>query len=109
MSQFENYKKRVEEGAKKLANTPAEPDQNVLWLKAYILEKLNSEKPLGSSLFVGEDETFGFKESTVNAIIWHAFQAGVQSKVDAHTKDTKDLNDTINKMVDLLEDYIYRD
>lgn len=105
---WDSYRKRVESEALKLPNTPSEIDQNIMWLKAFIIEKLVTEDLPGTNLFVGksEDGTFGFKETTVNAMLWHAFEAGKRCDAEKHTRDTKHMRETIDKMITVLDNYL---
>ena len=45
MSTFwEEYRKRVTEGALKLSTPPKDIPQNILWLKAYVTERIENDK-----------------------------------------------------------------
>jgi hypothetical protein len=107
MSEFWNaYRTRVEEGANRLPAPPKEVDQSVLWMKAYITEKLGETKYKNAknSMYVGTGETFGFKEELVNYIIHYAFEAGVKSREDVHKRSTEDMRNALDKIKDALDD-----
>lgn len=102
MSEFwEMYKKRVAEGADKLSKPPKDVDQNILWLKAYVNERMQKE---GMSLFVGKDDTFGFKEPLVNYLMYYAFEAGLKSREHSFNRTTEDMKKALDKVKDALDD-----
>ena len=102
MSEFwEMYKKRVAEGAERLSKPPKEVDQHILWLKAYVNERMQKE---GMPMFVGKDDTFGFKESLVNYLMHYAFEAGLKSREHSFNKATEDMKNALDKVKDALDD-----
>lgn len=104
MSTFwEEYKKRVAEGADRLSAPPKEVEQNILWLKAYVTERMDKE---GLVKFVGTSgtDTFGFKEETVNLLMHYAYEAGKNERVDSYKRDTADMRAALDKVKDALED-----
>ena len=101
MSEFwETYKKRVSEGAGKLSSPPKEVDQHILWLKAYVSERM--EKDLVR--YVGKDDTFGFKENFVNYLMHYAFEAGQKQREDQFNRATADMRKTLDNIKDALDD-----
>jgi hypothetical protein len=111
MSEFwDMYKKKVAEGADKLSNPPKDVSQNILWLKAYVTEKLGETlyKNRGTSMYVGKsganDGSFGFKEEFVNYLMHYAFEAGLKSREMDYKKATKDMAAALDKIKDTLDD-----
>lgn len=101
MSEFwDMYKKRVAEGAGKLSAPPKEISQNILWLKAYVGERLEKDM----NRFVGKDETFGFKEEYVNYLMHYAFEAGMKANEYSFNNQTKSMKDALDKIKDALDD-----
>jgi hypothetical protein len=104
MSEFwENYKKRVAEGADKLSKPPKDVDQHILWLKAYVSERMEKEglaKYVGNSSIEG---TFGFAESYVNYLMHYAFEAGEKAREDSFNRSTKDMREALDKIKDTLD------
>ena len=104
MSTFwDDYKKRVAEGANRLSTPPKEVGQNILWLKAYVSERMETE---GLARYVGktDDGTFGFKEETVNLLMHYAYEAGKMERADNYKRDTADMRAALDKVKDALED-----
>ena len=104
MSTFwEEYKKRVAEGASKLSPLPKDVPQNILWLKAYVSERMETE---GKAKYVGksEDGTFGFTEELVNYLMYYAFEAGERSREHQYTRATSDMKAALDKVKDALDD-----
>jgi hypothetical protein len=105
MSEFwENYKKRVAEGADKLSKPPKDVDQHILWLKAYVSERMEKE---GLAKYVGDSSiegTFGFAESYVNYLMHYAFEAGEKAREDSFNRSTKDMREALDKVKDALDD-----
>jgi hypothetical protein len=100
MSEFwDMYKKRVAEGAGKLSTPPKEVDQNILWLKAYVSERMQD-----TDRYVGKGETFGFKETFVNYLMHYAFEAGMKSREHSFNNATDDMKKTLDKIKDALDD-----
>ena len=104
MSEFwDIYKKRVAEGADRLSKPPKEVGQNILWLKAYVSERMEKE---GLAKYVGktEDGTFGFAESYVNYLMYYAFEAGEKNREYSFNNATKSMKDALDKVKDALDD-----
>jgi hypothetical protein len=105
MSEFwEMYKKRVAEGANKLSKPPKDVSQNILWLKAYVNERMETE---GLARYVGDSSkegTFGFAESYVNYLMHYAYEAGKMEREDSFNHATKDMRETLDKIKDALDD-----
>jgi len=100
MSEFwDMYTKRVAEGADKLSTPPKEVDQNILWLKAYVSERMQD-----TVRYVGKDETFGFKETFVNYLMHYAFEAGMKSREHSFNNATDDMKKALDKIKDALDD-----
>jgi hypothetical protein len=110
MSEFwEMYKKRVAEGADKLSNPPKEVGQNILWLKAYVNERMETE---GFARYVGDlskEGTFGFAESYVNYLMHYAYEAGKMEREDSFNRATKEMKETLDKIKDTLDDAAWID
>ena len=110
MSEFwENYKKNVAEGANKLSKPPKDVSQNILWLKAYVGERMESE---GLTRYVGDSSkegTFGFAESYVNYLMHYAFEAGEKAREDSFNRSTKEMDAGLTKIKDILDDLGYID
>ena len=111
MSEFwDMYKKKVVEGADKLSKPPKEVGQNILWLKAYVTEKLGETlyKNRGTSMYVGKsganDGSFGFKEEFVNYLMHYAYEAGKMEREDSFNRSTKEMRETLDKIKDTLDD-----
>jgi hypothetical protein len=104
MSEFwEMYKKRVKEGADKLSKPPKNVEQNIIWLKAYVSERMEKE---GLAKYVGktDDGTFGFVESYVNYLMHYAFEAGEKSREHSFNSATEDMRKALDKVKDALDD-----
>jgi DNA-directed RNA polymerase subunit N (RpoN/RPB10) len=104
MSDFwETYKKRVAEGADRLSAPPKEAPQNILWLKAYVSERMDKE---GLKRYVGksEDGTFGFKEEFVNYLMHYAYEAGKSSNEYSFNQATEGMRKSLDKIKDALDD-----
>jgi hypothetical protein len=106
MSEFwEMYKKRVAEGAERLPKPPKEVGQNILWLKAYVGERMETE---GLARYVGNsganDGSFGFAESYVNYLMHYAYEAGKMEREDSFNRSTKEMRETLDKIKDTLDD-----
>ena len=106
MSTFwDDYKKRVAEGANRLSTPPKEVGQNILWLKAYVSERMEIE---GLARYVGNsganDGSFGFEESFVNYLMHYAYEAGKMERADSYKRDTADMRAALDKVKDALED-----
>ena len=102
MSEFwDFYKKRVADGATKLSAPPKEVSQNILWLKAYVSERMDTE---GKARYVGKDETFGFKEEFVNLLMHYAYEAGLAAREDSFNRATADMRKTLDTIKDALDD-----
>ena len=104
MSEFwENYKKNVAEGASKLSKPPKDVSQQILWLKAYVGERMEKE---GFAKHVGktEDGTFGFAESYVNYLMHYAFEAGEKSREHSFNNATADMKKALDKVKDALDE-----
>jgi hypothetical protein len=106
MSEFwDIYKKRVAEGADKLPAPPKEVEQNILWLKAYVTEKMEKE---GLAKYVGksgaDDGSFGFKEEFVNYLMHYAFEAGMKHREHNFKSETKSMKESLYKITQVLID-----
>jgi hypothetical protein len=104
MSEFwEKYKKNVAEGANKLSKPPKDVPQNILWLKAYVCDRMETE---GMAKYVGKtgDGSFGFTESYVNYLMHYAFEAGEKSREHSFNHATEDMRKALDKVKDALED-----
>ena len=104
MSEFwEMYKKKVADGADKLSKPPKDVPQNILWLKAYVSERMEKE---GLVKYVGktDDGTFGFKEEMVNYLMHYAYEAGLKEREHNFNQSTADMRKTLDKVKDALED-----
>jgi hypothetical protein len=105
MSEFwDMYKKKVAEGADKLPSPPDEVGQNILWLKAYVGERMETE---GLARYVGDSSkegTFGFAESYVNYLMHYAFEAGEKSREHSFNNATADMKKALDKVKDALDD-----
>ena len=106
MSEFwDIYKKRVAEGADKLPAPPKEVEQNILWLKAYVTEKMEKE---GLAMYVGKsganDGSFGFKEKFVNLLMHYAFEAGMKNREYQFNESTKNMKETLDKITEVMID-----
>jgi hypothetical protein len=106
MSEFwDIYKKRVAEGADKLPAPPKEVEQNILWLKAYVTEKMEKE---GLAKYVGKsganDGSFGFKEEFVNLLMHYAFEAGMKHREHNFKAETKSMKESLYKITQVLID-----
>jgi hypothetical protein len=102
MSNFwETYTKKVEEGSAELTNLPKEIDQNLIWLKAFVLERLSKE---GMERFVGKDDTFGLKESAVNLLMHYAYEAGIKSREHSFNRQTEDMRKALDGIKSELDD-----
>jgi hypothetical protein len=106
MSTFwDDYKKRVAEGANRLSTPPKEVGQNILWLKAYVSERMETE---GKARYVGNsganDGSFGFEESFVNYLMHYAYEAGKMERADNYKRDIADMRAALDKVKDALED-----
>jgi len=105
MSEFwEMYKKRVDEGSNKLSKPPKDVSQNILWLKAYVGERMAKD---GLARYVGDtavEGTFGFAESYVNHLMHYAFEAGEKSREDSYKRSTEEMRKSLDKVKDALED-----
>jgi hypothetical protein len=110
MSEFwENYKKNVAEGAEKLSKPPKDVSQNILWLKAYVGERMEKE---GLTRYVGDSSkegTFGFAESYVNYLMHYAFEKGLESSAHSYKQATKSMDEGLTKIKDILDDLGYID
>jgi hypothetical protein len=106
MSEFwDIYKKRVAEGADRLSKPPKEVEQNILWLKAYVTERMEKED---IKRYVGKsganDGSFGFKEEFVNILMHYAFEAGEKNREYSFNNATKSMKDALDKVKDALDD-----
>jgi hypothetical protein len=104
MSEFwENYKKRVAEGADKLPTPPKDVPQEILWLKAYVSERMEKD---GLKRYVGksDDGTFGFKEQFVNYLMHYAFIAGEKSREHSFNRATEGMRKALDQVKDALDD-----
>jgi pyruvate-formate lyase-activating enzyme len=106
MSEFwEMYKKRVAEGAERLSKPPKEVEQNILWLKAYVSERMEIE---GLARYVGNsganDGSFGFEESYVNYLMHYAYEAGMKNREHNFNQATKEMREALDKIKDTLDD-----
>jgi hypothetical protein len=106
MSEFwDIYKKRVAEGADKLSTPPKEVEQNILWLKAYVTERMEKE---GLAKYVGksgaDDGSFGFKEEFVNLLMHYAFEAGMKNREHQFNEATKNMKETLDKITEVMID-----
>lgn len=111
MSTFwEIYTERVAEGAVKLEPLPKEIPQHILWLKAYVAEKLKNNKGI-EERYVGSSDngTFGFKETYVNYLMHYAYEAGLKCREIDYEKKTSEMNNGLNKIKDILEELGYVD
>ena len=104
MSEFwDIYKKRVAEGADKLSTPPKEVDQHILWLKAYVTERMEKE---GLAKYVGksgaDDSSFGFKEEFVNLLMHYAFEAGMKHREHNFNAETKSMKEALDKITNVL-------
>jgi hypothetical protein len=106
MSEFwDTYKKRVNEGADKLSKPPKDIPQNILWLKAYVSERMDKEnlkKYVGNS--GANDGSFGFTEELVNYLMYYAFEAGEKSREHSYNQSTIDMRKALDKIKDALDD-----
>ena len=106
MSEFwEMYKKRVAEDADKLPHPPKEVGQHILWLKASVSERMETE---GLARYVGNsganDGSFGFAESFVNYLMHYAYEAGKMEREDSFNHATKNMREALDKIKDTLDD-----
>ena len=111
MSTFwEEYRKRVTEGALKLSTPPKDIPQNILWLKAYVTERIENDKIEGCK-YVGksEDGTFGFTETLVNYLMYYSYEAGLKCREIDYKNKTKEMNAGLEKIYDILDDLGYID
>jgi hypothetical protein len=106
MSEFwDIYKKRVAEGADRLSKPPKEVEQNILWLKAYVTERIEKED---IKRYVGKsganDGSFGFKEEFVNYLMHYAFEAGMKNREHQFNESTKNMKETLDKITEVMID-----
>jgi len=109
MSTFwETYKKRVEEGAIKLEPLPKEIPQHILWLKAFVAQRLENNKGI-EERYIGssDDNTFGFKETYVNYLMHYAYEAGLKCREIDYKDNTKAMDSGLNKIRDILDELGY--
>jgi hypothetical protein len=104
MSTFwETYKKQVEEGADKLSKPPKDISQHILWLKAYVSERMDKE---GLAKYVGDssvENTFGFKESFVNYLMHYAYEAGIKSNEHNFNRSTENMRKALDDIKNTLD------
>jgi hypothetical protein len=106
MSEFwENYKARVAAGAGRLSTPPKEVEQNILWLKAYVSERMEKEALVKYVGKVGaNDGSFGFKEEFVNYLMHYAFEAGYAHNQHSFNNEIANMKKALDKVKDALDD-----
>jgi len=72
---------------------PKQIPQNILHLKAQIIVMAVEE---GVDGFVGQGDTFGFKERLVNLLMYYAFEAGKKEREDSFNRSTNDMKEALD-------------
>ena len=82
-------------------------------LKAAVIHKIETDKNIipkndleGLETFK-ENDIFGFKERLVNVLMHYAYIAGQNSIKDDFTKRTKEMDNSLKKIADILDDLGY--
>lgn len=115
-SAYEIMRERNMEDAKKLAPTPKEVGQHILWLKMAAIDRIEKIENLTSKEICtfrtgkSEDENykFGFTEQYVNLLMHYAYEAGKKNATDSLTRHlevtTRDMKTAIDAIVKALDD-----
>ena len=121
MSEFyDNYRKRIEEGASNLSAPDKEINQTILWLKSFAIEKLSSYDINNCFTFKAKEaeskkhpnvtpDTFGFTEQMVNHLMTYAFKAGVKSVKEDYEKSTKHMDESLKDIYKIIDDLGYNE
>ena len=106
MSAYDEYKKTVNKMADKLPAPKKEVDQSILWLKASVIEKL--QRYNDSGLYVGKagEDSFGFKESTVNQLLQYAYEAGMKRSDENNKQKIASMKNAIDSVIESVGEYI---
>jgi hypothetical protein len=109
---YEIMKERNLEDAKKLATTPKEIPQHILWLKQAAIERIEKiDKRLDDKIYtfkkkVGDDDygKFGFSEHYLNLMMHIAYEEGQKNATDRLTRNFESSTDSMRKALDKIKD-----
>jgi hypothetical protein len=109
---YEIMKERNLEDAKKLATTPKEIPQHILWLKQAAIERIEKiDKRLDDKIYtfkkkVGDDDygKFGFSEHYLNLMMHIAYEEGKRIATEDLTKHYNSSTDHMRKALDKIKD-----
>lgn len=108
-SAYEIMRERNMEDAKKLAPSPKEVGQHILWLKMAVIDRVEQIENLTDAKLktFRSGETFGFTEPYVNLLMHYAYEAGKKNATDSltrsFTESTNSMKHAINEIVNALD------
>jgi len=115
-SAYDKLRERNMEDAKKLAPSPKEIGQHLLWLKMAVIDRVEKiENLTGDKIYTfkkkenGDDYgKFGFSEHYVNLLMHYAYEAGKKNATDRLTRsfetETKNMKFVIDSIITALDD-----
>jgi hypothetical protein len=126
---YDTYREKVKEGAAKLDKAPEEIPQNILWLKAMAIERIeeidnlvgdkintfrvHNRKEISLSEAMGLETSdkykFGFTEQYVNLLMYYAFEAGKKSREDDFKRATESMNKALTAITHIVDEAGYID
>jgi hypothetical protein len=103
-------RERNMEDAKKLAPTPKDVGQHILWLKMAVIDRVEKIENLKSDEIqtFRSGEKFGFTEQYVNLLMHYAYEAGKKNATDSLTRSyetsTRDMKTAMDAIIKALDD-----
>lgn len=107
---YDKMRERNMEDAKKLAPTPKEVGQHILWLKMAVIDRVEKIENLtnGDIFTFRSDNKFGFTEPYVNLLMHYAYEAGKESATKKLESDfrnrTGSMKNAIDSIIKALDD-----
>jgi len=109
-SPYDIMRERNMEDAKKLAPTPKDVGQHILWLKMAVIDRVEKIENLKSDEIqtFRSGEKFGFTEQYVNLLMHYAYEAGKKNATDSLTRSyetsTRDMKTAMDAIIKALDD-----
>jgi hypothetical protein len=114
-SPYDIMRERNMEDAKKLAPTPDDIGQHILWLKMAVIDRVEKiENKTGKEIYTfrkgnssDDNSKFGFSEHYVNLLMHYAYEAGKNNATENLTRSfnesTNSMRNAINSIVNALD------
>jgi hypothetical protein len=106
---YEKMRERNMEDAKKLAPTPEDIGQHIIWLKMAVIDRVEKIENIADDKIqtFRSGEKFGFTEHYVNLLMHYAYEAGKNNATESLTRSfnesTNSMRNAINSIVNTLD------